>query len=241
MQFSTFVNTNGIVNLYVKFELLLTKDGSFTLFAPELNETFHSTHGAIQEAMHVFIGNGLQYFKNNSDLNILEIGFGTGLNALLTYLSADRQLYRLNYTSIETNPLKQEIVKQLNYISVLNNPQAAFIFEQLHLVPWDVVNNINEFFVFQKIHQKIQEISLETHAFDLIYYDAFGPRAQTEMWTKELFSKMFECLKVGGILVTYCAKGQVKRDLRSVGFMVETLPGPPGKREMTRAIKVDSI
>lgn len=230
-----------MVNLYMKFEILQTNDGSTTLFDPVLNETFHSTHGAIQEAMHVFIANGLNYFSRDSALSILEVGFGTGLNALLTYLNAGVSRKRLSYTTVETNPLEIEVINQMNFNAHVNIPHAQILFNQLHSVSWNEGHALNDQFLFKKIHGRIQNTVLETNSFDLIYYDAFGPRAQSEMWEKDLFHKLYDWLNWGGIMVTYCAKGQVKRDLRSIGFNVETLQGPPGKREMIRAIKLDSI
>ncbi len=221
----------------MKHEILLTNDGSVTLFDPALNETYHSIHGAVQEALHVFIRNGLNYFEKGSALNIFEVGFGTGLNALLTYQFASEESYKVNYATLEAYPIDHALIGHLNYTTAMNRSDLSAVFEKLHASSWNEYHHIGACFKFKKIHERIESLKLESNTYDVIYYDAFGPRAQAEMWSRDLFVEMFDCLREGGVLVTYCAKGQVKRDLRSVGFFVQTLPGPPGKREMTRAIK----
>jgi len=217
----------------MKVELRETNDGSHTLFIPELNENYHSHHGAIQEARHVFINQGLIPLLNkNYPINILEVGWGTGLNCLLSCLFSENKSIR--YTGIEAFPIEQTLHEALNYVMHLEN--SSEIYESLIRVSWDKETKITNDFTLKKIHTKIQEWETEDK-FDLIYYDAFGPRAQEEMWRKETLEKVICMLKKDGIFVTYCAKGQLKRDLKELGCFVETLPGPPGKREMTRAVK----
>lgn len=211
-----------------------TSDGSYTIFIPDLDENYHSFHGAIQESQHVFINQGLNQFENEK-IDIFEVGFGTGLNALLTYREGERQKININYTTIEAFPLDSNLVDA--YISNFENQFDFELLKKMHLVEWGSGYQLSENFNFLKINSKLEFAEFKNASFDIIYYDAFGPRAQPEMWTNGLFSKMFEILRKNGLLVTYCAKGQVKRDLKKVGFEVETCQGPPGKREMVRAWK----
>ena len=212
-----------------------TKDGSHTLFVESMNETYHSTHGAIQEAKHVFLKNGIESIEK-SNISVLEIGFGTGLNALLTFQYAQENKKNIHYYTLETFPLDKEITENLNYISELEKKELKSTFEKLHHSNWEENCTISDNFTLYKTNQKIQDYETN-QKFDVIYYDAFGPPTQPEMWTPEIFKKLYNLLNTNGFLVTYCAKGQVKRDLKSVGFEVISLPGPPGKREMTKAIK----
>ena len=221
----------------MKKELKITADGSHTLFIANLGETYHSIHGAIQEAKHVFIQAG---FKNISKqkINCLEIGFGTGLNAFLTVLEAKEDKKVVNYTAIEAFPLELELIERLNYTTKLKlKEEEAELFDKLHQVEWEAMEEINNHFQLKKIEVAINDFDA-SEKFDVIYFDAFGPRVQAEMWTEEVFLKMSNCLNGGGVLATYCAKGSVKRTLKTIGFNVETLPGPPGKREMTLAHKL---
>ncbi|MFM8596426.1 MAG: tRNA (5-methylaminomethyl-2-thiouridine)(34)-methyltransferase MnmD [Flavobacteriales bacterium] len=226
----------------MKIEILKTADGSPTLYLPELDETYHSRHGSVQEARHVFIQHGLNYViqaqkkDNTANLNfqILEVGFGTGLNALLTLQEAIQHTdLNIAYTSYETQPVPQEIWSQLNYI---NEKGAAHVYDNLMQATWNEKSQLHTNFDILKIDKAIQDLDQEKQ-FDLIYFDAFGPRAQAEMWDVSVFKLLHRSLKPNGVLVTYCAMGQFKRDLKSLGFVVESLPGPPGKREMTRAVK----
>lgn len=218
-----------------KIAFRITGDGSHTLYLEELDETYHSKHGAIQEAMHVFIDAGLNY-SSQLKLNILEVGFGTGLNAFLTLQESKNK--NINYTSLEAYPLEYEIVDQLNYTEELNlDDEDIKIFNKLHKVEWGSYQKITTKFNLNKI--RIELANYKTlEKFDVIYFDAFGPRVQPEMWDKAIFENMYEILSEYGILVTYCAKGSVKRTLKEVGFDLESLSGPPGKREMTRAKKL---
>jgi len=220
-----------------KTELKITADNSHTLFVKALNETYHSTNGAIQESKHIFIEAGLRYF-NNSKLNVLEIGFGTGLNAFLTLLEASKQKIDINYIAIEAFPLEEKIIQQLNYVNVLNsNAEETKWFFRLHKVEWERKQKITDNFILNKVKIELDQFEA-TEQFNVIYFDAFGPQVQPEMWTKPIFENMYSCLSKNGVLVTYCAKGSVKRTLKAVGFKLEALPGPPGKREITRAIKL---
>lgn len=220
-----------------KRELKITTDGSHTLYIPELDETYHSKHGAIQEAKHVFIEAGLKYLQKIK-LNILEVGFGTGLNTFLTLLEADKKRLEINYVGVEAFPLEQEVIEQLNYTKELNsNTEEIILFNKLHEIEWGRERTISSSFVLNKQQIELDNFQIK-NKFDVIYFDAFGPRVQPKMWTEDIFKKMYDCLNEGGILVTYCAKGSVKRGLKGVGFKLESLPGPPGKREMTRALKV---
>jgi tRNA U34 5-methylaminomethyl-2-thiouridine-forming methyltransferase MnmC len=218
-------------------ELILTLDGSHTLFVPELNEHFHSTYGAIQESRHVFIEAGLkQVLPDQIQIKILEIGFGTGLNALLSLLEADKSGKTIYYTSIEPFPLKPEITGQLNYPELLG-AENIVIFEKIHGGEWNCENQLTDHFFLYKVLNNLENTELEDNSFDLVFFDAFGPEVQPGLWTEEVFGKIFLSLKKRGILVTYSAKGSVKRALKNSGFTVENLPGPPGKREITRAIR----
>jgi tRNA U34 5-methylaminomethyl-2-thiouridine-forming methyltransferase MnmC len=225
--------------------LITTADGSHSLYVKDLDEHYHSIHGALQESKHVFIETGLKYLnsKNSSALNILEIGFGTGLNAILTLLEAEKLNISVNYTSLEAYPLSIELVNELNYSALISESEKLEekpileIFKKLHDSTWENENKISNHFTIQKLKNTLQEITF-VKKFDLIYFDAFGPRVQPEMWTEELFSKIFAATNEQGCLVTYCAKGEVKRTLKKVGYMVETLPGPPRKREMVRGTKL---
>tara|TARA_B100000809_G_scaffold60809_1_gene57425 strand:- start:5292 stop:5954 length:663 start_codon:yes stop_codon:yes gene_type:complete len=218
-----------------KISFRITEDGSHTLYLEDLDETYHSKHGAIQEALHVFIDAGLK-FCNQTNLNILEIGFGTGLNTFLTLQESNNTI--INYTSLEAFPLSNEIISQLNYKKELSlDTEGIEHFNKLHKVEWGTYQEITPIFNLNK--ENVELINYKTtEKFDIIYFDAFGPNVQPEMWGKAIFENMYDILADKGILVTYCAKGSVKRTLKEVGFEVEPLPGPPGKREMTRAKKL---
>lgn len=219
----------------MKREILHTLDGSTTIHLPDWNESYHSKHGAIQEAYHVFLKNGLSLIQSNS-ISILEIGFGTGLNAFITYLEAQKSLQTINYVGVEAYPISAQEVLQMNYVSELNVENERPVFELMHRCNWSEKIEISSNFSLIKRKQFFHEISDENQ-FDLIYFDAFGYRVQPELWSTEIFEKMYKSLKVNGILVTYAARGVVKRSMIDVGFKVEKLAGPPGKREMFRATK----
>lgn len=214
---------------------VLTRDGSSTLYVERFDEHYHSIHGALQESMHVFIRNGLEYkLQTHSSISVLEVGFGTGLNALLTYLYS--QHAHVHYTGIEAYPLSSDQLAWLNYPSMLEQEGVKEAFYQLHQLSWNEKHQIDFRFEFTKYEILLQDYQ-PAQLFDLIYFDAFAPDSQPELWTLDIFRQMFRNCEHDGILVTYSAKGNVRRAMISAGFQVEKLPGPPGKREMIRAVK----
>ncbi|WP_298550778.1 tRNA (5-methylaminomethyl-2-thiouridine)(34)-methyltransferase MnmD [uncultured Algibacter sp.] len=231
----------------MKREIIITADGSTTIQIPEWNEQYHSKHGAIQEAYHVFIKHGLHHFCNQEchlersrkvkeSISILEIGFGTGLNAFITLLEAKKLKLNINYNGVEAYPVSEDEIKALNYTETLKVENDEILFQKIHETPWEERNQIKDGFILVKRKQLFSEIrDTETH--NIIYFDAFGARVQPELWTETIFEIMYNALKPNGILVTYSAKGSVRRAMQAVGFKVERLPGPPGKREMLRACK----
>ncbi|MEG9328511.1 tRNA (5-methylaminomethyl-2-thiouridine)(34)-methyltransferase MnmD [Salinimicrobium catena] len=223
----------------MKREIIKTGDGSATIYLPEWNEHYHSKHGALQEAQHVFIESGLRHYlekKAPARLNILEIGFGTGLNALLSYYEAQKGEVILDYTGVEAYPVSVEELESLDYARLFPEDDAAEVFAKLHQSPWGRKTEISPLFCLQKQQMFFKDIKAQDY-FDLIFFDAFGPRVQPELWTEEIFMRMYNSLRQDGVLVTYSAKGSVRRAMQAVGFLVERLPGPPGKREMLRATK----
>ena len=225
-----------------ELRIITTSDGSHSLLDTSLNETYHSTHGAIQESIHVFIKNGFDFLlqrKPEHEMNILEIGFGTGLNVLLTMQHATLTNQKVQYTSLEAFPIDMTMVGQLNYPSALAMAGGKE-FISLHLLPWNEKSEVFPNFHLEKRNIKLEDAELEGNEFDLVYYDAFAPSKQPEMWELAILRKVAEAMKPQAVFVTYCAKGQLKRDLKSLGFSVETLPGPPGKKEMVRAVKTGS-
>jgi tRNA U34 5-methylaminomethyl-2-thiouridine-forming methyltransferase MnmC len=222
-----------------KVEFKITGDGSHTLYSPELGEHYHSVFGAITESRHVFIKAGFHFTKSPSELvEILEIGFGTGLNALLTCIESEVTGCQVKYTTIELNPLEVDIYSFLNFNDLIDFQDSREIFQQLHQVPWNEGVQLTNFFYLHKINTSLLDYQPPKEAFDLVYFDAFGPNVQPEMWTREVFDKMAFGLKKQGLLVTYSAKGTVKRNLKEAGFLIEKLPGPAGKREILRAVKI---
>jgi tRNA U34 5-methylaminomethyl-2-thiouridine-forming methyltransferase MnmC len=218
----------------MKNEIILTSDGSHTIYVPELNEHYHSIHGAVQESALVYIKNGLGFCKSNP-VNIFEVGFGTGLNTLLSvvYCRDDDRMF--NYTSIEKDPLRISVINTLNHWSFAGD-EGKQIFDKIHNSEWGEFEGITRNFSLKKISSDIITDKIEGK-FDLIYFDAFGPDKQPDVWTPAVFDKIAGITSAGGIFVTYSAKGEVKRLLNAIGFKIEMLPGPPGKREMIRAIR----
>ena len=220
----------------MKREIVETGDGSKTIRIVDLDENYHSSHGALQEALHVFIKNGLLEFKEKLQISIFEMGFGTGLNAFLSGIKANELKLKIEYSGVEAFPISEDEIIALEYAQLVGDENVE-LYKKIHSSSWEEMNEMSPFFDLKKIKNELQSLELKKESFVIIYYDAFGPRAQDEMWSVELFKKMYDSLKVGGFLVTYCAKGQVKRNMKEVGFTIEPLPGPPGKREMTRAWK----
>jgi len=211
-------------------QIIETEDGSKSVYSNILNETYHSKHGAIQESMHVFINSGLlEVACNINQINILEVGFGTGLNSLLTLKKCDELQLKVDYYALEPFPLPKEITSNLDY-NIMDDRFGLF-----HIL--DNSNQvINDHFQLFRINKLLEDF-INIVRFDLVYYDAFGPPVQPEMWELEVFEKLFLMMNAGGIIVTYCAKGSVRRSMIEAGFTIERLQGPPGKREMLRGTK----
>lgn len=222
----------------MKREIITTGDGSTTIHLPQWNEQYHSKHGAIQEAKHVFIEMGLKKIleQEPGEISILEIGFGTGLNAMVTWQEMRDKDISINYTGVEAYPVLPEELEHLNFAEELKEIEAPGIFTRLHAAKWELPQQITGNFSLTKQKKFFEEIT-EIDTYELIYFDAFGARVQPDLWTESIFRIMFEALRQQGVLVTYAAKGSVRRAMLAVGFKVERLPGPPGKREMLRATK----
>ena len=229
-------------------QLIITKDGSHSLWTPDLDETYHSTHGAIQESKHIFIHHGLLYWLHNytqPSISILEVGLGTGLNALLTYLALLKKRVRTTYTGLEPHPIPWEYVQRFNYAAQLTQNKTypttcrelQTTFEQLHREAATSACQLSDHFLFQKQICALQTFCMPPNTFDIVYFDAFSPNKQPEMWSVDMLQKVYDMMKPRGIMVTYCAQGKLKRHLKQLGMRVDTLPGPPGKKEMTRAQK----
>jgi len=222
----------------VEREIIVTQDGSHSIKVPGMNVTYHSIHGAIQESLHVFINAGLQsdHLLEADTCSILEVGFGTGLNALLTAIEIEKTKQSIYYVALEPFPLDQEKVYLLNYCELLGRKDLQNDFIRMHECGWNKGLVVTEHLLMHKSNDTLQSFHHKTK-FDLIYFDAFAPNVQPELWTQEIFEKMFAILKPGGVLVTYCSKGDVRRAMHTAGFVVDKLPGPKGKREMIRAAR----
>ncbi|MBC8616623.1 tRNA (5-methylaminomethyl-2-thiouridine)(34)-methyltransferase MnmD [Parabacteroides faecis] len=218
----------------MKRELQETADGSHTLFIPEMDEHYHSVNGAVQESRHVFIEAGL-HRQEKKDITVFEVGFGTGLNAYLTLLAAENEDRSVDYFSVELYPLDPALVRALNYGDMIC-PEKKMLFTALHSAAWNEPVKITDHFTLHKIQGDNNSCTLPEDM-DLIYFDAFAPDKQPEMWSQEIFDRLYAHTSEGGILTTYCAKGVVRRMMQKAGYSVERIPGPPGKREMLRAIK----
>lgn len=216
-------------------ELFLTEDGSHSVRIPELNVTYHSRHGAIQESVHVFIESGLKYLSKKS-ITILEAGFGTGLNALLSLTEAEKQDLGILYDAVELYPLDRGFIASLNYLTLLQLPHLVNEFSLMHACEWNVASKISGHFALKKIRGDLRHVEL-TGNYDLVYFDAFDPVVQPELWTTEVFKKLYDACNAGGVLVTYCSKGIVRKAMTEAGFSVSKIPGPKGKREIVRALK----
>ena len=218
-------------------KIQITKDGSHTIVSDKFGELYHSHNGSFQEANHIFIQHGIAN-KKEKEIVVFEMGFGSGLNAILSYFFAKENNLKVNYITIEAFPLKNETVQKLNYNDFIKEKDFELIFNKLHQVSWNEKHQISNFFDFYKINKKIEDIEVDNmRKVDIIYYDAFAPNTQANLWEKEVLTKMYKLLKPKGFLITYCAKGIFKRTLKKIGFKVEALPGPIGKREITRAFK----
>lgn len=225
-------------------EIVISADGSHTLRVDSIKEHYHSHKGALQESLYVFLDKGLNAFFNHDEINLLEVGFGTGLNALLTALNIRTGI--INYHTLETDILDDSIINRLNYPELIKDSNVSEVFKAIHTAAWNETVQIQPNFALTKWHLPLQKfLSFQTlnteplnpKPFNLIYYDAFAPHAQPELWTPEIWNGLYDICATGAVLVTYCAKGQVRRDMQGAGWKVEKLPGPPGKREMIRARK----
>lgn len=224
----------------MKKQLIQTADGSHSYFIPEMDEQYHSKHGSIAESQHIFIQAGLMHqAKNKKNIRLFELGMGTGLNVYLTALAAMEHNLSIEMHSLEAYPITLDEVKPLNYPECLGQPEA--LFEQVHQLSWEELHALSPNFSLKKIHAKVQDFRFDSF-YDLIYFDAFAPEKQEEMWDEAIFKKLYAALAPGGTLVTYCVKGIIRRRLMSIGFEVEKLQGPlGGKREMLRAAKMEEI
>ncbi|MEL6304294.1 MAG: tRNA (5-methylaminomethyl-2-thiouridine)(34)-methyltransferase MnmD [Bacteroidota bacterium] len=221
----------------MKRKIIVTADGSKTIQIEDWNEQYHSIHGAVQEAYHVFIKSGFWHVQTDEHpLRILEMGFGTGLNALITLHEADKQGVSVAYVGIERYPVSLEEALQLEYPEILKVSSSEAVYRKMHEISWETPHQLTPNFGLLKCQKDFFDVN-QSSLFNLVYFDAFGARVQPEVWTVALFEKMYSALKSNGVLVTYSAKGSVRRALQEVGFVVERLPGPPGKREMLRATK----
>lgn len=220
----------------MKREIITTEDGSVTIYLPEMQETYHSKFGAIQEAYHVFIKNGLE-LKKNQPLSILEIGFGTGLNAFITFIETAKTGQQIHYTGVEAYPVAPGETAQLNYVSQLQAGEYADVFAKMHNCPWDTDVKLTDGFTLNKRQQRFEDIN-DVNTFDLIYFDAFGYPSQPDLWSEAIFNMMYAALKMNGILVTYACRTVIKNAMKQAGFTTKKLPGPPGKREMLQALKL---
>jgi len=219
-------------------KIILSEDGSHSIELIGQNEQYHSVHGAIQESKHVYIKHGLEKIaQSQSEINILEVGMGTGLNVLLTWLYAIEHDLKIKYIAIEAYPIEEHIWSKLNYPQLLRNSEAADIFRKIHSTNWGIETTLNKHFHFTKRDELIQESILPSDNIDVVYYDAFNPDLEPELWTKDVFEKIFKSMKKPSVLSTYSTKGIVKRALKTCGFKIEKKPGPPGKREILNAVK----
>ncbi|HUH25859.1 MAG TPA: tRNA (5-methylaminomethyl-2-thiouridine)(34)-methyltransferase MnmD [Flavobacterium sp.] len=217
----------------MKRTLIVTEDGSNSLFIEQMGETYHSRHGAVQESLHVYIKNGLSFVEKD-EIAILEFGFGTGLNALLTEAYAQKKQVNIQYETIEAYPLQKDEYELLNYDEFV---QSSVPFNKLHEIPWNTQEALNERFSILKHRTTIESFTTDKK-FDLIYFDVFGYYYQPELWSEEILKKVHHFLNINGLFVTYACKGIVNKTLKSLGFEVRKLAGPPGKREMTLAVKI---
>ncbi len=230
-----FNNIIFFVNILKDRQIIITSDGSKSIYIPKWEETYHSRHGAITEAYHVFIEMGLKKCIQK-ELKIAEIGLGTGLNCLITFLENKQLNKKISYTAYEAFPITEVEANKLNYMEVLQAEKYQSIYERIHQSDWGKPVSLDENFSLLKKKEKFQDIN-DQSCFHLIYFDAFAPRVQPELWTLEIMQKMYKALVPNGIFVTYSAKGSVRRNLQEAGFEVKKLPGPPGKREMLFARK----
>ena len=226
-----------------KIEVILTKDGSHTVYNSELDESYHAYNGAVTESKYVYIENGLKYYLSSVDdpikkpVRILEFGFGTGLNTILTILESQKLEQEIEYTTAEPFPLPSDVVKDLNHGDLFST-QTKEHFNKVHNAQWNQDVLLFNSFKLHKAHSRIEDLPVESEPFDIIYYDAFAPSKQPDAWEIDVLRKCHALLQTGGLLVTYCANGQFKRNLKSLDFKLDQIEGPMGRKEMTRAWKL---
>lgn len=217
-------------------KIITTQDGSHSLLLDTLDETYHSRHGALTESQYVFIGQGLNRFWHlTQPIDILEVGFGTGLNALLTAQAATHRQQLIHYHSLEPHPIPDSLIHQLNYAQLVDDTEG--LWAKIHAAAWGQRERLNPYFELAKYEDSLEQFAAPTSAFDLMYFDAFAPNKQPSVWSLPNLQKCYQALRPGGVLVSYCAQGQFRRHLAASGFEVAKLPGPPGKREMVSATK----
>lgn len=225
----------------MKAHYVITGDGSYTLFSERHDDHYHSVNGAMTESMYIFIHCGLhEKMRVQQHINVLEVGFGTGLNALCTFDQAEKYDLLINYTGVEPEPLHKSVVKKLNYASLFDQSSYANIFFSFHQLEKNIRHSMSKNFVFEFVNAQIQGVDLPVAEYDLAYFDPFKPDTNKEIWSVSVFTKIFHSMKPEGILLTYSSKGEVRRAMKEAGFTVEKIPGPDGKREITRATKKDS-
>ena len=219
-------------------QLITSDDGSHTLISDQFGVSYHSTHGALQESITVFLAAGLHYARHNflADIKVLEMGFGTGLNALLTLIEAEKYRRPVQFSTLEAFPISTEQADTLNYIEILDCDKYAEAFRMMHTAESGQTLKLSKYFSFTKHITKIQDFE-PIVMYNVVYYDAFAPTTQPELWDEEMMKRIYDLLDDEAVFVSYCAKGSFKRALKAAGFILEPLPGPPGKREMTRALK----
>lgn len=224
----------------MKFEILKTDDGSSTLKNNLIDDTYHSVHGAINESRIVYLENGFHYTLKsfNTSINIFELGFGTGLNTLLTAIECNKLKIKVNYHAIEAFPIDLSVIQHLNYSEIMNDDSSKKIFSDIHQCKWNEWINISNYFSLIKEQNKLEDCKLESEKYHLVYYDAFGPSKQPEMWTYDMIYKVCSGITQNGVFVSYSTKGELKRMLKNLGFNIEKLHGPKGKREVLRAVKL---
>lgn len=220
------------------YKIIITEDGSHSVISEKFGVSYHSRHGAVTESIIVFLYAGYDFLRleGYKTIDILEMGFGTGLNCFITAIRSEEFNQKTAYHAVEAYPLPKDIWSSLNYPEIISHENKG-VFENLHLCPWNEWTSIHNNFTFVKYHTPIEDFQT-AHQFDLIYHDGFAPSAQEHLWERSILQKFYQMLRPGGVLVTYCSKGSFKRNLMEIGFLVENLPGPPGKREITRARKV---
>lgn len=226
----------SIINYPLSINIIETKDGSHTLYSPQFDEIYHSRNGALTESEHIFIRNGLDACPGTV-INVFEVGFGTGLNALLSWIYAESKEIQINYHSVELYPVAQDLVAQINYPDIIGHRDK---FQRLHDTKWNEMTELSPHFSLHKINGSLIDLQFPSSSINVVFFDAFSPEKQPELWTVDVFAKMYDMLAPGGFLVTYCSKSYVRRNMQQVGLEITKLPGPHGKRDMVRAMKVSS-